>query len=91
MIAKNSDGNRTIFNASTYWLIGNTLLFYQSGLAVNETHHINIAPEGLKIGLQPVPIDLERCAIFEILYLNRAMGKYFLDLIRTKPFAFQLS
>ncbi|KAJ3486282.1 hypothetical protein NLI96_g4351 [Meripilus lineatus] len=40
------DDELTQYNASTWWLIGNTTLYYQSGLNPNKTYTLNVAHEG---------------------------------------------
>lgn len=40
------DGAQYEYNASTWWLIGNALLFYQSGLDPNETHSLTLTNMG---------------------------------------------
>ncbi|KAJ3483158.1 hypothetical protein NLI96_g6503 [Meripilus lineatus] len=40
------DGVETQYNASTWWLIGDTVLYYKSGLDPNKTHTLNITHEG---------------------------------------------
>ncbi|KAI0361086.1 hypothetical protein OH77DRAFT_393081 [Trametes cingulata] len=39
------DGNTNTYNASTMWLIGDALLFYQDGLDPHSTHTVNITPK----------------------------------------------
>ncbi|KAH9858295.1 hypothetical protein C2E23DRAFT_865199 [Lenzites betulinus] len=53
------DGNVDTYNASTMWLIGDTLLFYQEGLDASATHTVNITPKlggGFKFWLNSVTI-----------------------------------
>ena len=44
--SKTLDGISIQYNASTYWLIGDALLFYQSGLDPNATHEITLTHMG---------------------------------------------
>ncbi|KAI0830807.1 hypothetical protein BC628DRAFT_1416306 [Trametes gibbosa] len=53
------DGNVDTYNASTMWLIGDTLLFYQEGLDPSITHTVNITPkvgDGVKFWLNSVTV-----------------------------------
>ncbi|KAI0375495.1 hypothetical protein BV20DRAFT_933598 [Pilatotrama ljubarskyi] len=53
------DGNTNTYNASTMWLIGDALLFYQDGLDPQNTHTVNITPKvggGFKFWLNSVTI-----------------------------------
>ena len=46
MDLKTLDGVDSAFNGSTYWLIGDALLFFQSGLDPNESHNISLVNTG---------------------------------------------
>ncbi|OJT08456.1 hypothetical protein TRAPUB_639 [Trametes pubescens] len=55
----NVDGNVSTYNASTMWLIGDALLYYQEGLDPQITHTVNITPRvggGLKFWLNSVTL-----------------------------------
>ncbi|KAL1951215.1 hypothetical protein VTO73DRAFT_364 [Trametes versicolor] len=55
----NLDGNVSTYNASTMWLIGDALLYYQEGLDPQTTHTVNITPRvggGLKFWLNSVTL-----------------------------------
>ncbi|KAI0639897.1 hypothetical protein C8Q77DRAFT_1225406 [Trametes polyzona] len=55
----NLDGTDSGYNASTMWLIGDALLFYQDGLDPTKTHTVNITPKvggGFKFWLNSVTI-----------------------------------
>lgn len=49
----------TRYNASTFWLIGDALLFYQSGLDPGETYYLELVPNveaGTKFTLHDVTV-----------------------------------
>ncbi|GBE77513.1 hypothetical protein SCP_0103880 [Sparassis crispa] len=53
------DGINSQYNASSYWLIGDSLLFYQRGLDVNETHYLDVidtSPNGDKFILNYITV-----------------------------------
>ncbi|KAI0673625.1 hypothetical protein C8Q78DRAFT_1076611 [Trametes maxima] len=39
------DGNSNSYNASTMWLIGDALLFYEDGLDPKKTHNVTVTPK----------------------------------------------
>lgn len=56
---QNLDGNVSTYNASTMWLIGDALLYYQEGLDPQTTHTVNITPRvggGFKFWLNSVTL-----------------------------------
>lgn len=46
MFSQSLDGVKSSYNSSTYWLIGDALLFYQSNLDPNVTHQIELVNTG---------------------------------------------
>lgn len=53
------DGVQKSYNSSTYWLVGDTQLFWASGLDMNKTHHIeltNTAGSGMFMTLNDITV-----------------------------------
>ena len=41
-VTQNLDGNQTVLNGTSVWLLGNALLFYQDGLDESVQHTLNM-------------------------------------------------
>ena len=53
------DGVPQDYNASTYWLVGNSLLFFQSGLDPSKQHEvilINTGGDGMVMDLNDITV-----------------------------------
>ncbi|KAI0643936.1 hypothetical protein C8Q79DRAFT_1012482 [Trametes meyenii] len=60
------DNERTGYNASTMWFIGDTLLYYQDGLDPQATHTLNLTPkvdEGFKFWLNTVTVFTDNSTV----------------------------